>query len=191
MPVVSPKAMRSAPSERTRSTMPATRLGSMSPSKGQPKLVATMTSTLLPWPWISSIRWVMSSSDSAVDRLRLRRLWVSLADTTTSISAKPASSARCAPRVFGISAEYRISGFLVIRAQTSSASAICGIAFGCTNETASIRFTPVPESASISRTLASVGIGSSFCRPSRGATSRIETCRRSSVHLIRETMPVS
>src|SRR4051812_30132475 len=38
-----------------------------------------------------------------------------------------------------------------------------------------MRLTPVPDSASISRTLDSVGIGSSFCRPSRGATSRIET----------------
>src|SRR3954470_15935981 len=49
------------------------------------------------------------------------------------------------------------------------------MAFGWTNETASIRRTPVRERASISRILASAGIGSSFCRPSRGATSRIET----------------
>ena len=33
--------------------------------------------------------------------MRLRRLWVSLAETTTSISPKPASIARCAPREFG------------------------------------------------------------------------------------------
>src|SRR3954467_2840597 len=66
-------------------------------------------------------------------------------------------------------------GFLVIRAHTSSASAICGMALGCTNETASIRWTPVRLNASIRRTLASVGMGSSFCSPSRGATSRMLT----------------
>src|SRR3954452_18667436 len=66
-------------------------------------------------------------------------------------------------------------GSLATRAHTSSASAICGMAFGCTNETASIRWTPVRPSASISRTLESVGMGSSFCSPSRGATSRMLT----------------
>src|ERR1041384_3214074 len=38
-----------------------------------------------------------------------------------------------------------------------------------------MRLTPVALNASIRRTLASVGIGSSFCRPSRGATSRMLT----------------
>ena len=47
----------------------------------------------------------MSSRDSSVERLTLWRLWVSDAETTTSISRKPASSARCAPREFGTSAE--------------------------------------------------------------------------------------
>src|SRR4051812_42245961 len=183
MPVVSPKAIRSAPSARTRATMPATRSGSMSPSKGQPKLVATITSRVAPASCTSGISLAMSSSDSPVDRLRLRRLCVSLAETTTSISRKPAARARSAPRVFGMSDEYLMSGFFVIAAQTASASAICGIAFGCTNETASIRRTPVSLSASISRTLDSVGIGSSFCRPSRGATSRTLTdVMRSSPH---------
>src|SRR5450756_2219579 len=48
------------------------------------------------------------------------------------------------------------------------------MARGCTNETASIRLTPVRDSASISATLASVGTGASFCSPSRGPTSRSE-----------------
>ena len=48
MPVVSPNAIRSAPSATTRSTMSATRFGSMSPSNGQPKLVAMITSALAP-----------------------------------------------------------------------------------------------------------------------------------------------
>ncbi len=85
--------------------MPATRAGSMSPSYGQPKLVATITSALAPASCSSEISPAMSSSDSAVDRLTLRRLCVSLAETTTSISVKPAASARCAPREFGTSAE--------------------------------------------------------------------------------------
>ena len=61
-----------------------------------------------------------------------------------------------------------------MRDHTSSASAICGIADGLTNDTASIRVTPVRDSVSTRATLASVGIGSSFCRPSRGPTSRSE-----------------
>src|SRR3954470_16178421 len=51
---------------------------------------------------------------------------------------------------------------------TSSASAICGIAFGWTKLTASMRPTPVPDNASISATLASVGTGASFCSAAGG-----------------------
>ncbi len=47
----------------------------------------------------------MSSSDSAVARLTFLRLCVSDADTTTSISVRPASSARRAPRRFAARAE--------------------------------------------------------------------------------------
>ena len=69
-----------------------------------------------------------------------------------------------------------------------------------------MRRTPVRDNASSSRTLASVGMGSSFWRPSRGPTSRMLTesgsCAirftslQSSVtprwrQRIRETMPVS
>src|ERR1700758_408768 len=66
---------------------------------------------------------------------------------------------------------------------TSSASAICGIASGRTNDTASIRWTPVPDSRSISSIFACVGTGSSFCRPSLGPTSRTEIAAgRSDTH---------
>jgi hypothetical protein len=85
------------------------------------------------------------------------RLWVSEAEITTSISMKPAASARRAPCGFGTSALYRTAGLRSIRAHTSSASAICGIARGWTNDTASIRGTPVRDRASISSTLPSVG----------------------------------
>jgi hypothetical protein len=105
MPVVSPKASRSAPSLVTRSTIAATWDGGTSPVYGQPKLVATITSTVPPAPCTRSINPAMSSSDSAVDRLRLALLCASLAETTTSSSVNPAASARSAPRVFGTSAE--------------------------------------------------------------------------------------
>jgi hypothetical protein len=74
----------------------------------------------------------------------------------------------------GTSAEYLTEGALAARFHTSSASAICGIADGLTNDTASIRCTPVADNASSSATFASVGTGSSFCSPSRGPTSRTE-----------------
>src|SRR5271165_3165346 len=119
----------------------------------------------------------MSSSDSAVLRLTFLRLWVSDADTTASISVSPLSSARTAPRRFGTRAEYRTPLARSMPAQTASASAICGIASGRTNETASIRCTPVADSRSISSILACVGTGCSFCSPSLGPTSRTEIWR--------------
>src|SRR6516164_6700630 len=67
-----------------------------------------------------------------------------------------------------------MAGSLLTAAHTSSASAICGIASARTNETASIRLTPVVASWSMSAILAVAGTGSSFCRPSRGPTSRTE-----------------
>src|SRR5215469_15355988 len=67
-----------------------------------------------------------------------------------------------------------MAGSLVTAAHTSSASAICGIASARTNETASIRLTPVVANWSISAIFAAAGTGSSFCSPSRGPTSRTE-----------------
>src|SRR5215469_17945219 len=119
----------------------------------------------------------MSSSDSAVLRLTFFRLWVSDADTTASISVSPLPSARTAPRRFGTSAEYRTPLARSMPSHTALASAICGIASGRTNDTASIRCTPVVESRSINSILACVGTGCSFCSPSRGPTSRTEIWR--------------
>src|SRR5262245_24941585 len=59
-------------------------------------------------------------------------------------------------------------------AHTSSASAICGIAWARTNETASILPTPVLASWSMSAIFAVAGTGSSFCSPSLGPTSRTD-----------------
>lgn len=47
----------------------------------------------------------ISSSDSSVVLFTFFRLWVSEAETTTSSSLTPVSSARTAPRRFGTRAE--------------------------------------------------------------------------------------
>ena len=76
-----------------------------SPSYGQPQAVETITWTVAPRPWARSMIAAMSSRDSAVLRFRFFLLCVSEAETTTSISVKPASRARSAPFRFGTSAE--------------------------------------------------------------------------------------
>ncbi len=174
MPVVSPNEAESAPSARARPATETTRPGGTSPSYGQPQAVDTMTCTVAPRSWATEMISAISSSDWPVERFTFLRLWVSEAETTASSSVKPASSARWAPLRFGTRAEYRTDGIRTARFHTSSASAICGIADGRTNDTASIRCTPVADSRSSSATLASVGTGSSFCSPSRGPTSRTE-----------------
>ncbi len=87
-----------------------------------------------------------------MDRLTFLRLCVSDAETTASSLVKPASRACRAPRRLGTSAEYLTDGAFAARFHTSSASAICGIADGRTNDTASILRTPVVDSASRSAT---------------------------------------
>ena len=134
----------------------------------------TITCTVAPRSCATEMISAISSSDCPVDRLTFLRLCVSEAETTASSSVKPASSARRAPRRFGTRAEYLTDGARAARFHTSSASAICGIADGRTNDTASIRCTPVADSRSSSATFASVGTGSSFCSPSLGPTSRTE-----------------
>ena len=174
MPVVSPNEAESAPSARARPATDTTRLTGTSPSYGQPQAVDTMTCTVAPRSWATEMISAISSSDCPVERFTFLRLCVSEAETTASSSVKPASRARRAPRRFGTRAEYLTDGARTARFHTSSASAICGIAEGRTNDTASIRRTPVADSRSSSATLASVGTGSSFCSPSRGPTSRTE-----------------
>ena len=61
-------------------------------------------------------------------------------------------------------------------ANTSAASASCGIHFGLTKLVASIVRSPVPERRSINSILALAAmIVFSFCRPSRGPTSTMRT----------------
>jgi hypothetical protein len=105
MPVVSPNERLSAPSRTARFTISTTRLTGTSPSYGQPKAVATTTWQVAPRACAVSISSATLSSDSAVDRFRFMRLWVSEALSTTSISVNPASRARSAPRWLGTSAE--------------------------------------------------------------------------------------
>src|SRR5436853_6191100 len=61
---------------------------------------------------------------------------------------------------------------------------MAGIDFGCTNDAASMRRSPAAARASISRTRSATGTGGSFCRPSRGPTSRMShlTSEFSHVH---------
>src|SRR5579859_2869494 len=174
IPVVSPNETESAPSATARPAAHSTRSTGTSPSYGQPHAVDTITWQAAPRWCASSMTTAISSSDRSVLRLTFLRLCVSEAETTTSTSVNPASRARRAPRRFGASAEYRTVGTRATPAHTSSASAICGIASARTNETASIRVTPVWPSRSISAILAGVGTGSSFCSPSLGPTSRSE-----------------
>src|SRR6266480_3447488 len=174
IPVVSPNETESAPSATARPAAHSTRSTGTSPSYGQPHAVDTITWQVAPCWCASSMTTAISSSDCAVLRFTFLRLCVSEADTTTSTSVNPASRARRAPRRFGARAEYLTVGTLATPAHTSSASAICGIASARTNETASIRLTPVWPSRSISAIFACVGTGSSFCSPSLGPTSRSE-----------------
>ena len=105
IPVVSPNEMESAPSATARPATASTRLTGTSPSYGQPHAVATTTWQVAPRPCASPRITAMSSRDSSVPRFTFRRLCVSEADTTTSTSVNPESSARRAPRRFGASAE--------------------------------------------------------------------------------------
>jgi hypothetical protein len=103
--------------------------------------------------------------------------------------AHPAATARRAPPGLATRAKNSTPASPDTYPATSSASAMLGIAFGDTNAVASIRWTPVATDAASSRTLASVLIGASICRPSRGPTSRRSTrCGRASV-LIRFPSP--
>ena len=117
-------------------------------------------------------------SDSSIERLTLRRLWVSEAERKTLAPSKRSRipSARSSPRSFGISTEKATPSRRCTSASTCSASESCGITSGRTKEVTSIRSRPLAESMSISRTLSAVAIVSgSFWKPSRGPTSRIRT----------------
>ena len=172
MPVVSPNEMPSAPSASARPATSTTRATGTSPSYGQPNAVDTMTWQVAP----GVVRGLQQLGD-VVERLRGRAVdvlavvRVARRDDDLDLAEAGVERALRAPQV---GHQRRVAHRVgrSIAAQTSSASAICGIAFGWTNDTASIRPTPVRDSASMSATLASVGTGASFCRPSRGPTSR-------------------
>ena len=122
----------------------ATRSGSTSPSNGQPKLVATITSTLAPA--------VVHHRDQLGDVVqRLVGGAVDVAPVVRVATPRPPPRSRGSRRRApagrpGCSAPAPSSARRrpwSRAAHTSSASAICGIAFGCTKQTASIRRTPV------------------------------------------------
>ena len=103
--MVSPNETESAPSATARPATHSTRSTGTSPSYGQPHAVDTITWQVAPRWCASSMTTAISSSDCSVLRFTFLRLCVSEADTTTSTSVNPASSARRAPRRFGASAE--------------------------------------------------------------------------------------
>ena len=128
-------------SATARSTRPATRAGSMSPlvraaERGRDDHLDGGAVTVQ----------LLDEGDvghrSSVPRRTFFRLWVSLAETTTSTSVnhrdRPLRAGSWGPAGTTPST-------LLVFAHTSSASAICGIAFGWTNDSASIRRTPVCE----------------------------------------------
>ena len=83
--------------------------------------------------------------------------------------------ARLAPFGLATSAENSTPSKLASSAASSAASARAGTFVGETNAVASTSFTPVATIASSSSTLSANGIGSSICKPSRSATSRMST----------------
>ena len=118
----------------------------------------------------------ISRSDSSTERLMFRLLCVSLADTTVASSSARAAMAFRAPTAFGTRATYVTPSRRGIAANTSAASRIWGIAFGLTNDPASIRLKPASPSRAISSTFCGVSMyRSSFWSPSRGPTSVIVT----------------
>ena len=134
MPVVSPSPMWVAPSAATSPASRSTWAAGTSPSKGQPKAVASPTSNALPAALAISAISAASSSERAIGRLRFFRLWVSEQETTASIASTPVAAARSAPRALGTSAQRCSPGTRAIPATTSSASASCGTARGLTND---------------------------------------------------------
>ena len=117
----------------------------------------------------------INATASAVDRPTLARLCPSAADTTYSMDRRPAAMARLAPFGLATSAENSTSSKLASSAASSAASARAGTLEGETNAVASTSFTPVATIASSIFTLSAKGIGSSICKPSRSATSRMST----------------
>ena len=105
IPVVSPNDAESAPSRTALDATLTTRSTGTSPSYGQPHAVETITWTVASRRCAMSMIAAISSSDSPVVLFTFFRLWVSEAETTTSSSLTPVSSARTAPRRFGTRAE--------------------------------------------------------------------------------------
>ena len=100
------------------------------------------------------------ASDSATLRFTFLRLWLSEAETKTTISSTPASAARSAPFAFGTRAASTVPRLRSRPPSTSSTSTSCGTARGETKEENSMRGIPAWITALISRILVSVGTNS-------------------------------
>src|SRR5450759_3936685 len=111
----------------------------MSPSNGQPNAVATAPITF--FGLAPARRQLATSGNPAIVsstlRLRFLRLWVFEAEQSSTSASTGVRTARSAARKFGTKADRRVSERLAIPANTSSASAIWGTAFGDTNDVTS------------------------------------------------------
>ena len=114
----------------------AHRAAGTSPSKGQPNAVAIAACTGITASPATLATSSNPASDSSIARFTFFRLWLSDAETNTTISSTAASAARNAPRLFGTSAASTAPRVRSTPRMTSSASASCGTARGDTKEVA-------------------------------------------------------
>ena len=173
--MVSAKAISPRPSAAASRTMPTTRSAGTSPSNGHPN--ATEIVSEIGGPPSILRRPTMPASTatcSATVAPWLRTPKPSLAQTTTLASSQPLATARSQPRSLRTSPMRETPGSRGSAAMISSAPAICGTRLGFTNETTSMRRTPLASRRRTNSTFTSASrTAFSFCRPSRGPTSTI------------------
>ena len=169
-PIVSASTSSSTPSKRSHSA--ATAPGSTSPSNGQPKEHDTVTVT--GFSDAATIACTRRAASSSV-ALPFRSLNVSVAASVQLTRSSVVDANRSWPRSFSTSPESSALP-LSAPATTCSASAICGTRSSRTNDTASMRGTPAAARRVTSVARVAWGSASgSFCSPSRGPTSQINT----------------
>src|SRR5690606_21003011 len=157
MPVVSAKEISVMPSCSYRLQISMWRSIGTGPSYGQPNATEidapTFTSVVSARLTIASKSFIASN----VFAFALFRLWESVADNINFTLSTFASIARSKPRKFGINARSVTPSGRLILFNTSSASFICGTAFGWTNDVTSTCLKPHSNMRLIMSTLTSVG----------------------------------
>ena len=175
-PMVSPSAISSTPARAPSTASATTRSAGTSPSNGQPNATDSVSVVNSPAARAAATTSSAWRCASVVGMFWFRIEKVSVTPTTTFTSSTPVRRARSRPRRLSTSPAYDTPSRRGTRSITASASAIAGTALGCANDTASTRRAPASTNRVISSTLASVDSSTdSFCRPSRGLTSTMET----------------